>query len=85
MKTFSLDDLVKTPAVVKRLTAQGERVQVTEAGKPLWVVSPANNLVVEDEGPDEAWWNEYFAELEAEPIRQGKSAAQILIESRGNW
>jgi hypothetical protein len=85
MKTFSLDDLVRAPSAVKNLTAKGERVQVTEAGKPLWVVSPANNEVTEEEGPDEAWWNEYFAELETEPVRQGKSAAQILIESRGNW
>lgn len=83
MKTLTLNALVSRPNAVKKLTSTGQAVTITEKGKALWVLTPAD--VAEEAGPDEAWWTEYFAELLSEKPQRGKSGAQIVIESRGKY
>ena len=41
MKTIPLRSLLREPLKVKRLTGAGQSVQVTDNGKPLWVIRPA--------------------------------------------
>jgi hypothetical protein len=41
MKTIPLRSLLREPVKVKRLTRSGQSVQVTDNGKPLWVIQPA--------------------------------------------
>jgi antitoxin (DNA-binding transcriptional repressor) of toxin-antitoxin stability system len=41
MKTVALRRLVREPAKIKRLTRAGKSVQVTDNGKPLWIIHPA--------------------------------------------
>ncbi len=41
MKTVSLRTLVRQPLKVKRLTRAGQPVQVTDNGKPLWIIQAA--------------------------------------------
>jgi hypothetical protein len=41
MKTISLRTLVREPLTVKRITSTGQPVQVTDRGRPLWVIHPA--------------------------------------------
>jgi antitoxin (DNA-binding transcriptional repressor) of toxin-antitoxin stability system len=41
MKSIPLRSLLREPVKVKRLTRSGQSVQVTDNGKPLWVIQPA--------------------------------------------
>jgi antitoxin (DNA-binding transcriptional repressor) of toxin-antitoxin stability system len=41
MKTILLRSLLREPVKVKHLTRAGQSVQVTDNGKPLWVIRPA--------------------------------------------
>jgi hypothetical protein len=41
VKTIPLRSLLREPVKVKRLTRSGHTVQVTDNGKPLWVIQPA--------------------------------------------
>jgi antitoxin (DNA-binding transcriptional repressor) of toxin-antitoxin stability system len=41
MKSVSLRTLVREPLKVKRLTRTGRPVQVTDNGRPLWIIHPA--------------------------------------------
>jgi hypothetical protein len=41
LKTIPLRNLLREPVKVKRLTRSGQSVQVTDNGKPLWVIQPA--------------------------------------------
>ena len=41
MTTLPLRELLRHPTTVKRLTAAGQSVQVTDNGKPLWVLRSA--------------------------------------------
>ena len=49
MKTIPLRHLLREPVKVKRLTRSGQSVQVTDNGKPLWVIQPALPQVNEEE------------------------------------
>jgi hypothetical protein len=40
MRTIPLRQLVREPLKVKRWTRSGQSVQVTDSGKPLWVIQP---------------------------------------------
>jgi hypothetical protein len=40
VKTIPLRQLVREPLKVKRWTRSGQSVQITDQGKPLWVISP---------------------------------------------
>jgi len=79
MKTISLRTLVREPLKVKRMTRTGKPVQVTDNGKPLWILKPANGaddeterLRVTDEILDEV--------LRGRP--SSISAVRLLQESR---
>ena len=41
MKTIPLRRLLREPIKVKRWTHAGQTVQITDNGKPLWVLQPA--------------------------------------------
>ena len=49
MKTISLRTLVREPLKVKRMTRTGKPVKVTDHGKPLWILKPANGADDETE------------------------------------
>jgi len=88
MKTLPLRDLMRRPTTVKKLTAKGQSVRITDNGKPLWVLSPDTTATEEDaekEKARQAWMDEYFEELLASEPQPGKSAAQIVIESRDRY
>jgi hypothetical protein len=42
MKTIPLRTLIREPLKVKRMTRTGKPVQVTDNGKPLWILQSAN-------------------------------------------
>jgi antitoxin (DNA-binding transcriptional repressor) of toxin-antitoxin stability system len=48
MKTVPLRQLVREPLKIKRLTKAGHKVQVTDNGKPLWIISAAAEDVDEE-------------------------------------
>jgi len=79
MATISLRTLVRDPRKVKSMTRTGKPVQVTDNGKPLWILQPANSpddeaerLRITDEILDEV--------LRGRPSKI--SAARLLEESR---
>jgi antitoxin (DNA-binding transcriptional repressor) of toxin-antitoxin stability system len=41
MKTITLRALLREPLKVKRWTAAGESVRITDRGQPLWIIQPA--------------------------------------------
>ena len=49
MTTISLRTLVREPRKVKRMTRTGQPVRVTDNGKPLWILQPANSPADEEE------------------------------------
>ena len=49
METVTLRTLVREPLKVKRITRTGKSVQVTDNGKPLWILQPANGAGAEEE------------------------------------
>ena len=79
MTTISLRTLVREPRKVKRMTQTGKPVQVTDNGRPLWILQPADSpddeeerLRITDEILDEV--------LRGRPSKI--SAARLLDESR---
>jgi hypothetical protein len=79
MTTISLRTLVRQPLKVKRMTRTRKPVQVTDNGKPLWILQPANSpdddkerLRITDEVLDEV--------LSGRPSKI--SAVRLLEESR---
>jgi hypothetical protein len=49
MKTITLRTLVREPKKVKAMTQRGEKVQVTDNGKPLWLIQQAVEEINEEE------------------------------------
>jgi hypothetical protein len=41
MKSIPLRQLLREPTKVKRITGAGRSVQITDNGRPLWIVQPA--------------------------------------------
>ncbi|MBM3838327.1 MAG: hypothetical protein FJ398_10240 [Verrucomicrobia bacterium] len=79
MKTIPLRQLVREPLKVKRWTRSGQSVQVTDNGKPLWVIQPA------DREEDDAERARAIDELLDEALRAPRSpvsAVALLEESR---
>jgi len=79
MKTIPLRSLLREPVKVKRLTRSGQSVQVTDNGKPLWVIKPAAQ---EEDDEERA---RAIDELLNEALRAPRSpisAAKLLEESR---
>ena len=80
MKTIPLRNLLREPVKVKRLTRSGQSVQVTDNGKPLWIIQPAAQ---QDEDQEER--ARAIDELLDEALRAPRSpisAAALLEESR---
>ena len=78
MKTVTLRTLVRDPRKVKRLTRAGTSVEVTDNGKPLWLIQPINDF-------DEAERLRATDEALDEVLRSrvpAVSAVKILEESR---
>jgi hypothetical protein len=79
MKTITLRTLVREPLKVKRMTRAGQPVQVTDKGKPLWILKSVN-------GPgDEPERLRATDEILDEVLRERPSriiAARLLEESR---
>jgi hypothetical protein len=79
MKTIPLRRLLREPAKVKRLTRSGQSVQVTDNGKPLWVIQPSAQEANDEERA------RAIDELLGEALRAPRSpvsAAALLEESR---
>ena len=80
MKSIPLRTLVREPLKVKRMTRAGKSVQITDNGKPLWILQPAA-----DTDADEAERRRAIDEILDEVLR-GKpskiSAAKLLEQSR---
>ena len=81
MKSVTLRTLLREPRKVKRFTNAGKPVQVTDNGRPLWVISAAPpNGVVDDEKR-----RREIDELLDEVLRSPRSSiplSKIVIESR---
>ena len=80
MKTISLRTLVREPLKVKRLTRTGQTVQVTDQGRPLWILHPADGTR-EDEAERRRGIDELLDEVLCEKPSK-ISAAKLLEESR---
>jgi hypothetical protein len=82
MKSLPLRELLRQPARVKKLTAAGHEVHVTDRGKPLWVIQADKSGGVQDatrDDDDDKFWQELI-----ETPKSGlPSACRLLIESRG--
>jgi hypothetical protein len=79
MTTVTLRTLVREPRKVKRITRTGKSVQVTDNGKPLWILHPAVAEV------DKAQRRREIEEELAEVLRGPKSSislSKIVLESR---
>ncbi len=79
MKTIPLRSLLREPVKVKRLTHSGQSVQVTDNGKPLWVIRPAAQ---EEEDPERARAIDELLDEALRTPRSPVSAAALLEESR---
>jgi hypothetical protein len=80
MKTVTLRTLVREPIKVKRITRSGKSVQVTDNGRPRWILNPANGT----EADQERRKREIEAEL-VEVLRGPRSKiplSKIVLESR---
>jgi len=79
MKSISLRTLLRQPVSVKRWTRAGQTVRVTDNGRPLWVIQPA-----EESEPDERRHQEIEEELAA-ILKEPSSAmplSEIVLNSR---
>lgn len=79
MKTISLRSLVREPIKVKRMTRAGKAVQVTDNGKPLWILQPAEGGSF-DESRDSKIDETLDQVLQAKPSKI--NLAKLVIESR---
>jgi len=87
MKTMPLRDLVRQPKAVKKLTAAGKSVRVTDNGQPLWVVTPDLGTAAEDDAAARTrLWEEHFADLLKAPLPSpiAPTLSQVVIDARGN-
>jgi len=78
MKSMPLRELLRHPTAVKRLTAAGQSVQVTDNGKPLWVVRSATGPSLD---ADRQLVDDELDAMLAER-RSPVSAAQWVVDSR---
>ncbi len=79
MTTLPLRELLRHPTTVKRLTAAGQSVQVTDNGKPLWVLRSATAPSLAD--ADRQLVDDELDAMLAER-RSPVSAAQLVADSR---
>ena len=81
MKTIPLRELLRKPRTVKKLTAAGQPVRVTDGGRPLWVIHPEGEGVGADQSGKQ-WIEAMFDEVLLEKRVTTISAGEIVIESR---
>lgn len=84
MKTLPLRELVRHPGKVKRLTAGGQAVRITDNGKPLWVVTAdtvSGEMDPEEEAARIRFMEEELDRMLEEPESK-VSAAQFILDSR---
>lgn len=78
---------MRKPKGIKKLTAAGESVRITDHGKPLWIIipDPAPHPLDDDEARKRSW-EEAYADLLSEPVVDLglPSIAQIVIDARGD-
>ncbi|MCI0537503.1 MAG: hypothetical protein L0Z50_19995 [Verrucomicrobiales bacterium] len=79
MKTIPLRQLVREPIKVKRWTRSGQNVQVTDNGKPLWVIQPAAR---EEDDEERARAIDELLDEALRAPRSPVSAAALLEASR---
>lgn len=79
MKTIPLRSLLREPVKVKRLTRSGQSVQVTDNGKPLWVIQPA---APEANDEERARAIDVLLDEALRALPSPVSAAALLEESR---
>ena len=80
MKTITLRTLVREPLKVKRLMRAGKPVQVTDRGRPLWILQPANGTAADEERRRREIEEELAAVLR-EPMSK-IPLSKIVLESR---
>lgn len=82
MKSIPLRSLLREPLKVKRLTGSGHIVQVTDNGKPLWVIQPAAQESNEAGDAARARAIDELLDEALKAPRSTVSAAALLEESR---
>jgi hypothetical protein len=80
MKSLSLRSLLREPRKVKRMTRAGIAVQITDNGRPLWILQPAAGAEANKRQRRQAL-SAIFDEVMHEK-RSKVSAARLLEESR---
>jgi antitoxin (DNA-binding transcriptional repressor) of toxin-antitoxin stability system len=74
---------MRRPKTVKKLTAAGQPVRITDDGRPLWVIHPAEEADDASRGEaDKEWLETMFDEVLHEKPAAGVSAGQIVLDSR---
>lgn len=79
MKTIPLRQLVREPLKVKRWTRSGQSVQITDHGKPLWVIQPVPQ---EEHDQERARAIDGLLDQALRSPRSPVSASALLEESR---
>lgn len=79
MKTIPLRNLLREPVKVKRLTRSGQSVQITDNGKPLWVIQPAAQ---EEENEERARAIDQLLEEALRAPRSKVSLSEVLEKDR---
>jgi antitoxin (DNA-binding transcriptional repressor) of toxin-antitoxin stability system len=82
MKTLPLRELLRRPKTVKKLTAAGQPVRITDDGRPLWIIHPVEEDEVGGGHGAEEWLEAMFDEVLHEKPVEKISAGQIVLDSR---
>jgi antitoxin (DNA-binding transcriptional repressor) of toxin-antitoxin stability system len=82
MKTITLRTLVRASRAVKRLTRAGEPVQVTDRGRPLWILQPVGDASPARSADDRAALDAELEALLAEPRRATPLSAFVRAARR---
>jgi hypothetical protein len=79
MKSMPLRQLLREPTRVKGITRTGQSVQITDNGRPLWIVQPAFALA---DNPERARAiDELIDEVLREPV-SSVSLSKLVKEGR---
>jgi antitoxin (DNA-binding transcriptional repressor) of toxin-antitoxin stability system len=79
VKTIPLRQLVREPLKVKRWTRSGQSVQITDNGKPLWLIQPVTS---EENDAERARAIDALLDEALRSPRSPVSAVTLLEESR---
>jgi len=73
MKTIPIRELMRSPSKVKQWTKAGLKVQVTDKGRPLWLISPVSD-------PDEERKRRKAIEEELDDLLKGPRSELALSD-----